>query len=407
MALRLAVFSDNFFPELGGIQDSILATATELGARGHRIRIYAPAAASRDFERAGVPVAEPDMGPNVSVYRLPAVAVPSSSQQSRLAFPTPAYWRDVARFAPDALHVHTFLGVGLAGRHAARRLKLPLVGTNHWFVESFSVYVPLARTLFRRVSSKAVARFYRACGRVTAPSRFTLDALCDSGLERPVQVISNPIDTACFRTVSTDQRQGLRQRLRLDGPTVVYAGRLGKEKCVDVVIDAVAQARGRIPGLQLVIAGHGSARPELEQQARTLGLGDAVRFVGTLDHRSLAELFAAADLFAIASTSETQSMVLLQAMACGLPAIGVRSGGLEEHVPPGAGLLAPPSSPSLFAERIIEAFADDDRRRAMSGEAQAFSNRFSLPRIADAWESLYADAVTPGGEARHHAPVSP
>lgn len=398
MALRLAMFTDNFFPELGGIQDSILATARALGERGHRLRVYAPAPAARDFELAGFPVAEPDLGPNVSVCRLPAVAVPSSSQQSRLAFPSPAYWRDVARFAPDVVHVHTFLGVGLAGRHAARRLHRPLVGTNHWFVESFSVYVPLARTLFRQVSSKAVARFYRACERVSAPSRFTLDALCDSGLKQPVSVISNPIDTECFHPVPAHKRCSVRARLRLHGPTVVYAGRLGREKHVEVVIEAVARARTRIPGLQLVIAGHGSARPELEAQARAMGLHDAVRFVGTLDHRALAELFAAADLFAIASTSETQSMVLLQAMACGLPAVGVRAGGLAEHVAPGTGLLAQPHSAAHFAEQVLAVLDSEARQRAMGEAARRFAARFSLPRITDAWEAFYADAV--------HAPLA-
>lgn len=397
MSLRVAMFSDNFYPELGGIQDSILASARELGARGHRIRLYAPAATARDYERIRLPVGEPELGENVSICRLPSVAIPSSSQQSRLVLRGRARWRAVAPFRPDVAHIHTFFGVGMAGRQAARRLRLPLVGTNHWSVGAFDVYVPFARPLFRRVSSTWVAHYYQCCDWVTAPSRFTIDEMRAHGLKRPVSVLSNPIDTHLFSPASRAEKRNLKRRFSLGSPVIVYAGRLGQEKHVDILIRAVARVRHVFPDVCLVIAGHGSARQTLERLAHQLGIGQRVLFMGTLEHRVLAQVLAASDVFAIASTSETQSMVLLQAMACALPAVGARSGGLIEHISESAGLQAQPGSADDFKDKLIKVLSDDGLRQSMARQARRFTQEFSISRVADAWEALYERVLAEDG----------
>ena len=414
--LRLAVFSDNFYPELGGIQDSILATARELGARGHKILLIVPSASRRDYARINQPAFEPDMGSSVQIHRVASLPVPSSSQQSRLAIPNPGCMRVVEAFAPQLIHTHTFLGIGWQAIRCACRLRTPLIGTNHWAVSGFDLYLPWARRAFRRLSSHLVARYYQHCEWVTAPSQYTIDEMKSSGLRRSCSVVSNPIDTTLFHPVAPVTKQALKARLGLGHSVVVCAGRLGREKRVDVIIRAIAAARRRIADVSLVVAGHGAARPQLEQLARDVGINEQIRFVGTLDHRALAELFAAADVFSIASTSETQSMVLLQALACGLPVVGARAGGLTEHIPPGVGALADPLSPEDFAAKIVRLFETrtlEPTRQA----ARAFVEPFSIASIADAWEDLYGRAIDgdyhsgiepqakPAGLARCHACV--
>lgn len=387
--MRIAVFTDNFHPELGGIQDSIITTVRELGARHHQIMVLAPAAAARDYTRVNLPLAELDLGPNVMIRRLFSLPVPSSSQQSRIVVPTGLRWADVARFSPDLIHSHTFLAVGLEGARAARRIGVPLIGTNHWAVGAFDDYVPFGQEMFRRVSRHLVARYYQSCDWVTGPSKFTIDDLVTSGLTRPNSIISNPIDTERFRPVDRATKQSLKARLGLGPNVVVYAGRLGREKCVDVLIRAFAALDvGRMDAM-LVIAGHGSARDSLAALASSLGVGERVRFVGTLEHDALAQLFAAADIFAIASTSETQSMVLLQAMACGLPVIGARRGGLIEHIPAEVGRLANPDQPDDFRGNLLALLTDDAMRERMGAAAREFVKAFSIARVADLWEDIY------------------
>ena len=404
--MRIAVFTDSFYPELGGIQDSILTIVRALGERGHVVGVYAPSASAQDFARGGLPDAEPEVGPNVLIRRLPSLPVPSSSQQSRLLMPTGQGLRSLRDFRPDLVHLHTFLGAGLEARWGARRLRLPLVGTNHWFPQGFALYAPFARDAFRRLGARGVARYYQACDWVTAPSRFTLQDMRNHGLDRPGSVISNPIDTQLFHPVSAAEKSRLKARLGLGTNTVVYAGRLAREKRIDVLLHAVALVRERLPSVSLVLAGHGSERGALEKLARELGLADCVRFTGTLGHPALAELFAAADLFSIASISETQSMVLLQAMACGLPAVGARCGGLIEHIPSEAGALAEPDAPQDFADKLLRLLTDparEERGRA----ARRAAERYSVSSIATAWEALYArmaDQVQP--ESRRQTPHS-
>ncbi|MGH8400020.1 MAG: glycosyltransferase, partial [Gammaproteobacteria bacterium] len=262
--MRIAMFTDSFYPELGGIQDSILANIRELGARGHRIMLFAPAAARRDFQRLGLEPHEPEVGSNVAIRRLPSLPLPSSSQQSRLVIPTGRAARALKAFRPDLIHVHTFFGAGLEALHAARRLHVPLVGTNHWYAQGFDLYAPIGRKTFRQFCGHALARFYNHCDWVTAPSRFTLDDLHAHGMNRRARVISNPINTYQFRPATATERQQLKGRLRLGDSVVVYAGRLAREKRIDVILHAIAVARARVPDISLVIAGHGSDRTRLE-----------------------------------------------------------------------------------------------------------------------------------------------
>src|SRR5271168_3550691 len=141
--MRIAMFTDNYYPELGGIQDSILASARELGARGNAVAIFAPTASPRDFACANLPVAEQQVGPDVEIHRMFSLPMPGSTGQSRLVVPTARRWRTLAGFRPDVIHSHTFLGAGLEALAASRRLGIPLVGTNHWAVGGFAIYAPI------------------------------------------------------------------------------------------------------------------------------------------------------------------------------------------------------------------------------------------------------------------------
>lgn len=400
--MKLAYYTDSFFPELGGIQDSIAAQARSLGARGHQLLIVAPRAAAADFALAGVAPAELDLGPNVRIVRVPAVGLPGSTGQSRLAVAPGDTARAVARFAPDLIHVHTFLPVGWFGARAARRLRLPLIGTNHWAADGFGLYAPrLVQTAAARAFMSTVAGFYRRCALVTTPSQATADAMRAVGFERPFQVVSNPIDLDAFHPLPDAQRAEQRAALALTGPTIVYAGRLAIEKKVDVLIDALAIAvRGR-PGLTLALAGHGSARASLEQQVARLGLQAQVRFLGSLPHRQLARWLQAADLFSIASTSESQCMALLQAMACGRPAVVADCRALPEVLGPDAGLLARPDEPADFAARLGQLLDDPDLTRRCGLAASRRADQSSVSAVTDQWEALY-DPFTHSGLRRDH-----
>jgi 1,2-diacylglycerol 3-alpha-glucosyltransferase len=395
--MRIALFTDSFHPELGGIQDSIAASAQALGARGHSVRVHAPRASRADYAMCDLPAAELDLGPNVVIRRLPSIPVPSSSQQSRLLVPTGRAWRALASFRPDVIHTHTFLGAGWEALRSARRLHVPIVGTNHWAVREFGAYLPVGATLAGRLGLRVVTDYYNRCAMVTAPSLSVIDEMIAFGLRRPHAVVSNPIDTTLFRPASPEERRGLKAVFGFSGATVLYAGRLATEKGIDVLIRALARIAPLVPDAMLALAGHGTARTSLERLAEDMGVGSRVKFMGTLDKITLSRAMQGADVFAIASTSETQSMVTLQAMSCGLPVVGARWRALPETIAEGAGLLATPGDVDEFGDRIRELLAQPHLRVGMGARAAEAARRSSLDTVVLEWERIYeglADEAT-------------
>ena len=380
------MFTDYFFPELGGIQDSIATISRSLGTRLHQVDILAPRYAEPDYRQVGAEMREPDLGPNVRVRRRRSLPFPSSTLQSRAALPSPIAPVLLAlRGKPDVIHTHSFFGIGLEALLNGAVLGIPVIGTNHTTVGGFGRHIPVS--VDRALAY--VAWFHNRCDYVTAPSRSVFAEFGPARLRRPRLVISNPIDTCRFAPARADERDALRASFGLTGPTIAYAGRLGPEKNVEVLLRAVAALRDDGVAAELTIAGHGSYEPILRRLAAALLIDRQVRFLGTLAQDDLAKLLRASDIFAIMSTSETQSMVLLQAMACGIPVVAADSRALPEFVGPANGVLVDPHDPARLAVVLAEMLAAPERRRAMGSAARRSAERYGIEMVTDEWEALY------------------
>jgi 1,2-diacylglycerol 3-alpha-glucosyltransferase len=380
-AVKIAMFTDYFFPELGGIQDSIAALSRSLGGRGHQVCIYAPRYGRRDYRRVGEPVRERWLGDNVRMRRRMSVPFPSSTRQSRVALPSPA--RMGAR--PDLIHVHSFFGLGLEGVLRGAMAEIPVVGTTHTTIAGFGPHIPVS---VERASAYVVW-FHNRCDHVTAPSHSVFSELGLSRLRRPHRVISNPIDTALFRPAHAGEREALRARFGLTRPTITYAGRLGPEKNIDVLLQAVALLKDKNADVELSIAGHGSHEPILRKLVAELRIEELVRFHGTLPQNELAELLRISDTFAIMSTSETQSMVLLQAMASGIPVVAANSRALPEFVGSANGALVDPHDPVGLARTLCHLLAEPEQRRARGAAGRRMAEGYGIEAVTDEWETLY------------------
>jgi glycosyltransferase involved in cell wall biosynthesis len=393
--MRIAMFTDYFFPELGGIQDSVATISRALGRRGHRVDIHAPRYANRDYRRIGSTVHERDLGPNVRVHRRASIGFPSSTRQSRAAMPSPIGWATlVGRLRPDIIHVHSFFGIGLEAVLNAAVLRIPVIGTNHTTVAGFGPHIPVSVAR----AGAYVSWFYNKCDFVTAPSRSVFDELGPEPLRRPTAVVSNPIDTELFRPARWQEIDALRSRFGLGRLVVTYAGRLGPEKNIEVLIRAFAALRGRGVLAELAIAGHGSHEPVLRTLAAELGVAVDVRFLGTLTQDDLANLLRLSDIFVIMSTSETQSMVLLQAMASGLPVIAARARALPEFVDDANGVLVDPHDPIRLADAMEGVLTSADRGLALGHSGRLRAQMYSTDAVTDQWEALYG-LVTRGTAA--------
>ncbi len=385
--MKIAMFTDYFFPELGGIQDSVATICRSLARRGHQIDIHAPRYGKKDYRRIGATVRERDLGANVRVRRRPSLPVPSSTRQSRAALPSPLAWLRQAR--PDVVHVHSFFGIGLEALLGGACLGIPVVGTNHTTIAGFAPHLPMRADW----AAAYVMWFYNRCDFVTAPSRSVFEELGMARLRRPHCVVSNPIDTELFAPLGAGEGDALRARFGLAGPVITYAGRLGPEKNVDVLLRAVAALRDDGVDAELAIAGHGSHETVLRALTVQLRIDGRVTFLGTLAQDELARLLRISDIFAIMSTSETQSMVLLQAMASGIPVVAAASRALPEFVGPANGVLADPNEPAAVARALADLLAAPERRRELGCGGRNSAEKYDVSTITDRWESLYQSVL--------------
>ena len=388
--MRIAMFTDYFYPELGGIQDSVATISRTLGGRGHQVDIYAPRYASRDYRRIGLAVRERGLGANVRVRRRTSLPFPSSTRQSRAALLSPIAWAEIARDArPDVIHVHSFFGIGLEALLDAACLGIPVIGTNHTTIAGFGPHMPVNVDW----AAAYVTWFYNRCDYVTAPSRSVFEELGTAKLCRPLRVVSNPIDLDLFRPGRAGDRDALRARFGLCGPTITYAGRLGPEKNIEALLRALAWLREFGIAAELAIAGHGSHEPVLRALATGLGVDDQVRFLGTLTQDDLARLLQVSDIFAIMSTSETQSMALLQAMASGVAVVAADARALPEFVGPSNGVLVDPHDPVRLARAFAELLASPERRRQFGSGGRRSAERYGVDAVTDEWETLYRSVL--------------
>jgi glycosyltransferase involved in cell wall biosynthesis len=389
--MRIAFYSDNLYPELSGIADTIVTTGKELLKRGHQVVYAGPYYSPRDWAKANRPYPrspQEDAIDGMPVVRLHSYPMrPSPTGQSRFVIPTGeslAFMRD---FKPDLIHTQSPYGTGLEAARIARRLGVPLVGTNHTDVTDF--YPIGTRTLMRRWD----ARYYNRCVLVAAPYGRLIERMREVGFTKPAEVIPNPADLHEFTAPSPSERADAKKALGAEGLVLLYVGRLGVEKRVDVMLRAMPLLLREFPTLTFIATGHGAARAGLERLARQLGITSRVRFTGFVSRAALGHIYRAADLFGMTSTSDSQSLALMQAYASGLPAVCARARGLPDYTPSDCGFLVEPNNPEEFAAASAGLLRERELRERMGRAAVHFVSQFSPEVIAAKWEETYARAL--------------
>jgi glycosyltransferase involved in cell wall biosynthesis/predicted metal-dependent phosphoesterase TrpH len=284
----------------------------------------------------------------------------------------------------DAIHVCSPGPAGVAGALVARALSLPLIGSYH---TELTAYAGL-RSGERRIvdaMAMAVGVFYRACDVVLSPSRASDEALAQIGMP-PEQVLrwDRGVDTSRFDPT-------LREPALLPGTiTVMYSGRITREKGAELLADAFELARARDPRLHLVLAGGGPERERLAER-----LGAAGTFLGWLEGEELARAYASADIFLFPSATDTFGQVILEAQASGLPVVAVARGGplslIEERV---SGLLCEPDAERL-ADAVVELAGSPLLRERLAGAALRAARQrtweHALELLADGYDRALLD----------------
>lgn len=304
-------FTDTYLPTVNGVAYTISTWRDEWRERGGRMEVVYPRAASYSARPGEHPV--PSLAfPFYDGYR---VGLPRTPPEV---------------VGADLVHIHTPFSLGIAGIRYAHKADLPVIASYHTPTREYADYLaphPRVAGVIEHVSERWERWLLNRVDQVVAPSESTRDYIQnDVGVEAPIRVIPNGVDTDRFRPVNPT---AFMKRYDLpEGPLVGYTGRHGYEKRLVDLVEAVAGL-----DVTLVIGGDGPARSELEARADALDV-DA-RFLGFLDREELPSFYSAVDIFGFPSPVETEGLVALEAMACGTPVVGARSGALTVKIDDG------------------------------------------------------------------------
>ncbi len=281
-----------------------------------------------------------------------------------------------------------------------------MVATYHTFFEDYlHHYVPiLPRSIGRAIARRFTLSQCRDVAELISPSAPMRDALLEYGVTTPIEVLPTGMPAESF--IRGDGAK-FRKRFNLPAraPVLLYVGRVAYEKNIDFLLRMFAKVRARRADALFVIAGEGPARESLTRQARDLGLADAVRFIGYLDRRTdLPDCYAAGDAFVFASRTETQGLVLLEAMAQGTPVVSIAELGTRSILTPESGAFVAPENEEVFADQVIEALqlpADSPRRAQLRAHAESWASLAFARRLVSFYERVkaqYATRVAPNSE---------
>jgi len=383
--VRVAFVTDTYFPRINGVSASTRTFAGELRRLGHHVAVYAPEYPGAEWEEDGV-------------WRFPSHYL-WFDPEDRLARPFGRAARHAVAERYDVIHTQTPFSLGIAALRWARRSGARVVHTYHTL---FSAYVEhYLRFVPRRLSIPLVRAISRAycdrCDRIVVPSSEMRRELRGYGLRSPVQVI--PTGTDPGRLAGAD-RHRLRRELGVpdDAPLLLFMGRVAEEKNIDFLFDVVARLRPRLPSLRLWVAGEGPARPRLERLAAEPRLGGAVRFLGYLNREDWRDCYAAADAFVFASMTETQGLVVTEAMAAGTPVVAVGAMGILDVMASGRGGFVTRLDREEFSERVAQLVSSPELREQKSleavDEAARWSSAAMAERLVGAYEAVLAGGVT-------------
>lgn len=375
--MRVLMVSDVYFPRINGVSTSIETFRHALADHGVEVRVVVPRYGDEP-EQAGV-------------ARVAGRPVPRDPEDRMVAWRA---MRDTVRKHAadcDLVHIQTPFAAHYTGLRAGRREGVPVLATYHTLFEEYlQHYAPILPAAALRALARHFSR--RQCNAldgIVVPSLAMRTRLNEYGVKRPIHVLPTGIPLGRFSGGNRDRFRAA-HGIGAGRPLALFVGRVGHEKNIGFLFEMMVAALRKCPDLLLLVAGEGPALPALRAKAAGHGLGESVRFAGYLDrHRDLPDCYAAADVFVFASRTETQGLVLLEAMAVGLPVVALAHMGTVDILAPGQGCRVPPETPRGFADAVVEIVSDAALRARLGREARAHARNWSDHAMASRLATLY------------------
>lgn len=369
--MKILFVSDVYFPRINGVSTSIRTFVEQLQILGHTVHLIAP-----DY---GVATEDENW-----IKRIPARGLFFDPEDKLMKYGKALDGlSDLLKEHYDVVHIHTPFVAHYLGLKLAHLLNVPSVETYHTFFEDYlHLYLPIipkgiARSLARTISRKQC----NAVDSIIAPSQPMLEVLRGYGVTANAEVIPTGLQAHSF--ANADGKAFRTQHgIALDRPLALYVGRVAHEKNIPFLLHMLPKLLKQVPNALLVIAGEGPAEESLHALSQSLGLQQHVQFIGYLDRKTqLNACYQAADVFVFASKSETQGLVLLEAMAQGTPVVAIAELGTKSILVEGQGALIAPDDHTGFAARLATVLKNSTLRQQLSASALSYVQEHWTARV--------------------------
>lgn len=385
--MKILFATDLFYQNVSGSANFIQQLAKGLIAKGHQVFVIAP---SKTFNNTV------NKEGDITVYGIRSVVIPEMIYPSNFRIPITAgstrIRTIIEKVNPDVINIQDHFMIGSKAAKEGKKLGIPLVGTNHFMPENFIHYLyppKFAKNLVKKLAWKAFMRVYKHLDLITTPTKTAADLVKELGLKNPIIPISCGIDLNRFNPQNNGDYLRKQYQIPSSNPVVLFVGRLDKEKKIDVLIKAFVNVLPSVPA-KLVIAGKGTERSKLVKLTKRLAIDKDVIFTGFVAEKDLPFLYRIADVFAIASIAELQSIVTMEALASGLPVVATKAIALPELVYHGKnGYLFNEGDSKTLAKQIVKILKNPRLKKKMSEESLKIIQSHDINKTIKSYEKVY------------------
>lgn len=381
--MNILMVSDVYFPRVNGVSTSIMTLRRELKALGHTVTLVVPGYQMNETVEADI----------IRINGRSVLMDPEDRLMSTHVLK--ALPQTLAGQTFDLVHIHTPFLAHYTGLRLAKHFNIPCVETYHTFFEEYLYhYIPFLPKSLMRYAARHFSR--RQCSQIDGlilPSVAMDEALARYGVRAFSKIIPTGIELSDFDYCDNHT---FRRKLNIapDRPVVVYVGRVAFEKNIEFLLLMLSQLRHTLPDILLIIAGEGPAEAKLKKVVEGLDLSTNVLFVGYLERATeLPACYCAGDAFVFASRTETQGLVLLEAMALGVPVVATAVMGTRDILAAGKGCRVAEDNPVAFAMTLHEVLTNPELRAQLSVEAKHHALEWSAPQMARQINEFYLQVI--------------
>lgn len=378
--MNIGFFTDVYFPSINGVSTSVEGMMRSLEKRGHSVYIISPKYPKYlDKRKKNIRLN------SIKVFDDPELRLATFAPEKKLI--------QVSKIDFDIIHGFAGGPVSALGLGIAKVKHIPFVMTYNTRVNKYTHYFWRGKIITPGFAKKAVRIFANRCEYVVVPSLQIKKELVSFGVRKPVAILPNGVRTDLFQKPKPGF---LRKKLGINKKekVILFVGRLGKEKSVDFLIKVLKRVLQNIPDTSLIIVGDGPEKKKLIALSERLKINNKVYFTGFIDAKDIPRVYSDADCFVFASQTETQGMVILEALASGVPVVVIKDNVFDGIVKNGVNGMVVENNQQEFAEKIKEIISNPDLQKKLSLEAIETAQKFSLESSAKKFEELYQQLIS-------------